>query len=212
MDIFYEIKSRVKMKDLLESYSIRPFRGTNIYRCVFHNDKHPSARITPDTDRFHCFVCNKAWDIFDFVQEYENCDIKTAIQILDARFDLGLLRELSHKQKLEIARQRRERELLKKQEEREKRLEKALCDYLLEEIEKNNELKAIGHLTRRDYKNGEFPFDAIFFTAVKRELWLNWLYDVFSGAKRNNLVSFDFIYGNDKKILLNMIKNGDIEI
>lgn len=212
MDIFYEIKSRVKMRDLLENYGIRPYRGTNIYRCVFHNDKHPSARITPDSDRFHCFVCNKAWDIFDFVQEYENCDLKKAIQILDARFDLGLLGEMTFKQKLEFARQRRERELQKKQEEKDRQYEKKVCHYILQEIEKNNELKAIGHLTKRDYKNKVFPLDILFFTAVKRELWLDWLYNVCSGAKRNELVSFDFIYGNDKKIILSMIKNGDIEI
>ena len=56
MNIIEEMKNRVSMRELLESYGIYPHRGRNIYRCLSHSpDKNPSAGMTKDEQKFHCF-------------------------------------------------------------------------------------------------------------------------------------------------------------
>lgn len=69
-----EIKEQVSMTSLLFQYGIEVKRG--MCKCPFHNDRSPSMKVYKDG--CHCFTCSKSWDVFSFVQEYENCDFKTA--------------------------------------------------------------------------------------------------------------------------------------
>ena len=111
MNILDDIKSKVSMLQVLELYNQFPVRGKNNYRCFVHSpDKRPSAGLTKTRDKFHCFACGYTGNIFDVVQHFEKCDLKTAMRILDDKFNLGLYRELTHKEKLELARQMKERE------------------------------------------------------------------------------------------------------
>jgi DNA primase len=116
MNIIDDIKERVSMLDVLQSYGQYPARGRNNYRCFVHDDHRPSAGLTKDGTKFHCFACGYTGNIFDVVQHFEQCDLKTAMKIIDEKFNLGLLRELSHREKLELARQRKERERKKAEE------------------------------------------------------------------------------------------------
>ena len=97
MNIIDDIRERVSMLDVLQLYGQYPVRGRNNYRCFAHQDNHPSAGLTKSGDKFHCFSCNYTGNIFDVVQHFEKCDLKTAMRILDYKFNLGLYRQLTHK-------------------------------------------------------------------------------------------------------------------
>jgi DNA primase len=73
---FEEVKSRVRMHDVLAHYGLmegtqeKPSRrGLELrLRCPFHEDKTPSLSINAESGKFHCFGCHaKGGDIFDFV-------------------------------------------------------------------------------------------------------------------------------------------------
>lgn len=72
-----EIKSSVKLMDLLSEYGIKPDRKGFIC-CPFHNEKTPSMKIYPKSNTYYCFGCGASGDVFKFIQNMENCDFKTA--------------------------------------------------------------------------------------------------------------------------------------
>lgn len=206
-----EIKSRVSMKDCLAFYGIYPIRGTNIYRCPFHEDSHPSANIIKGTELFHCFPCNETWDIIDVVMEFENCDFKTAMKVLDDRYGLRLYGELSHKEKLELARRLREIEKQKQEKLWWERFEKVVLADIVKDLRMWEEIQRATHITRGEYRRGEWQFADLFFESLKKQDWLNWLYDAICGFDHPEC-EYDYIYPADKRELLEMIKNGEITI
>ncbi len=78
-----EIKQSVSMRSVVERYGI-PINRSGFCRCTFHSEKTASMKIYKDS--FHCFGCGKSGDVFTFVQNAENCDFKTAFQILGGNY------------------------------------------------------------------------------------------------------------------------------
>jgi hypothetical protein len=211
MDIINDIKDRVSMRELLEAYGIYPKRGNNIYLCINHIEKNPSANIVKGYDKFHCFSCGFTGDIFDVVMLMEKCDLKTATNILDAKFNLGLLGNLSHKEKLELARKRKEREKAKKVKEAWERYEKKVINHVSVMLQGWEEVLRETHITRGEYKKNQWQYENLFFTALKKCEWYNWLYDVLC-ENIHPECEYDYIYGTNKKELLGMIRKGEIEV
>lgn len=213
MGILDEIKSRVAMRDVLDYYGVHPVRGTNIYCCPFHQDKKPSANIIKNCEKFHCFSCQWTGDIFDVVQYFEKCDQKQAMRILDDRYNLGLYKQLTHKEKLEIARKQRERERAKAEKLAWEKFEKDTRHEILRQIEYWEAVQKQNHLTRGEYKHGTWSQErsSLFFTALKKQHWLNWLYDTICELQHPEY-EFDYIYENNKKQLLEKIKKGEIKL
>ena len=210
MNVIEEMKNRVGMRELLESYGIYPHRGRNIYRCLAHQpDKNPSANLTKDNRKFHCYSCNFTGDIFDVVMLLDKCDLKTATKIIDDRFRLGLLHKLSHKEKLELARQRKERERAKAEKLWWERYERSVLNEIVKWLRFWEQVQKDTHITRGEYKRGEWQFADLFFTALKRQDWLNWLYNVICGTDHPEC-EFDFTMSIDKRELLEKIRRGEI--
>lgn len=210
-DIKEEIKRRVAIKDCLAFYGIYPTRGTNIYCCPFHQDSHPSANIIKGTELFHCFPCNKTWDAIDIVREFENCDFKTAMKTLDERYGLGLYGELSHKEKLELARRLKEIEKQKQDKLWWQEYEKVVLTDIIKALRFWEQVQKLTHITRGEYRRGEWKFADLFFESLKRQDWLNWLYDAVCGFDHPEC-EYDFVYPSGKRELLEMIKSGAISI
>lgn len=212
MNILDEIKEKVSMLDVLQLYGIYPVRGKNNYRCFVHSpDKHPSAGITKDGQRWHCFSCNYTGNIFDVVQHFEKCDLKTAMRILDYKFNLGLYRQLTHKEKLELARQMKERERERKEKLWWERFEKVVLADIIKELRMWEEIQRATHITRGEYRRGEWEFADLFFESLKQQDWLNWLYDAICGFDHPEC-EYDFVYPADKKEILKMIMKGEIVV
>ena len=82
-----EIKSRLKMQQVLDYYGIERNRANRI-RCVLHNGQDFNCGIK---DHYiHCFVCGQSADVIKFVQVYFCLDFQSAISKLNDDFKLGL--------------------------------------------------------------------------------------------------------------------------
>ena len=211
MNVIEEMKNRVSMRELLESYGIYPKRGTNIYLCINHSEKNPSANIVKGCEKFHCFSCGFTGDIFDVVMLMDKCNLKTATKIIDNRFRLGILHELTHKEKLELARQRKERERAKAEKLWWEQYEKSVLNEIIRQLRMWEEIQTATHITRGEYKRGEWEFADLFFTALKRQDWLNWLYDAICGFDHPEC-EFDYTHPFSKRELLEKIRKGEIEV
>lgn len=211
MDLFEKIKQRVSMKDVLELYGIYPVRGNNIYRCFVHNDQKPSANIIKGCEKFHCFSCQYTGDIFDVVEHFEKCERKESIRILDNKFHLGLCKDLTKEEKLLLAQQQRKREKEKAEKLAWKKFEQRVLNKILENLKVWEQVQKDTHITRGEYRRGEWQNSDLFFFSLKQQKWLNWLYDTICGFDHPEC-EFDYTYGKDKKEILKGIKMGEIAI
>ena len=212
MNILEIIKERVSMLDVLELYGqtpVRRFGGTN-YKCFAHMDTRPSAGLTKE-GKFHCFSCGWTGNIFDVVQHFEQCDIKKAMKILDEKLHLGVYQELSESEKREIARQIKEKEKERQEKLWWEQYEKVVLADVVKELRVWEDIQRATHITRGEYRRGEWQFDDLFFESLKKQDWLNWLYDAVCGLDHPEC-EYDYIYPADKKELLEMIKSGAINI
>ncbi len=80
--------------DLISSY-IQVKKAGSQFRanCPFHNEKTPSFYITPHSQRFHCFGCNKGGNAISFVMEHENLPFPEAVKKLASRAGIHLIEE-----------------------------------------------------------------------------------------------------------------------
>jgi hypothetical protein len=203
------IKEKVSMEELLEKYGIH--RERKNYLCPFHPDKKPSAGI----DRngwFHCFSCGVNYNVIEFVKAYEKCDIKTAIQKIDLIFGLGLNKAYSKQQLKEFRLAKEKNELQKKIEQREKREEQQVLSEIIKELRFWENIGNICHPTRGEIRTDTWELADMFFMSLKKQVWLNWLYDKVCGFDSPES-EFDYIYyAINKKDMVRKILNKEIEI
>lgn len=202
MNIIDDIIERVSMLDVLQLYGQYPVRGRNNYRCFAHDDRRPSAGLTKTGDKFHCFACGYTGNIFDVVQHFEKCDLKTAMRILDDKFNLGLYRELSHKEKLELARQMKERERERQEKLWWQEYEKVVLADIIKELRRYEDLERIFRIEKGQYR-GEWgnEFGDTYFYMLKELNRLDNLYDEICDSNEES-----------KRELLAKIKDGKIVV
>lgn len=73
-----EVKAMNAVPDILMQYGVQVRRG----RCkaICHNGKHYTAKVSDEL--YYCFKCSKSMDVFDIVMHFNNCDFKTAFELL----------------------------------------------------------------------------------------------------------------------------------
>jgi hypothetical protein len=76
------VLSQVSIYDVLEMYGVE--RSHDKVVCPFpdHNDDNPSLIVYGETNSFHCFGCNKGWNVIDFVMYMDGCDFVSAVKKL----------------------------------------------------------------------------------------------------------------------------------
>jgi len=50
--------------------------------CPFHQEKHPSFFLYPETNSFHCFGCGISGDVIEFVKQVKKINFKQAVIFL----------------------------------------------------------------------------------------------------------------------------------
>ena len=126
MNYANEIKSRLKMQQVLDYYGIERNRANRI-RCVLHNGQDFNCGIK---DHYiHCFVCGQSADVIKFVQVYFCLDFQSAISKLNDDFRLGLPigKKIDRRTQLEMNKASFERK--RKIESEKKRREQIESDY-----------------------------------------------------------------------------------
>jgi DNA primase len=90
-DDIERIRSTVSVVDLIGQHVQLKRAGRNwVGLCPFHAEKSPSFNVREETGRYKCFGCDKAGDIFTFVQEIEHTDFVGAVEYLANRAGIQL--------------------------------------------------------------------------------------------------------------------------
>ena len=91
MSVFAEIKARLSLPDVIAEY-VEIYPAGAYYKCLcpFHGEKTPSLMISPEKGIWHCFGCGAGGDVFQFVQDYENLDLKETLQRLAQKAGVSL--------------------------------------------------------------------------------------------------------------------------
>ena len=90
-DDIERIRSSVSIVDVVGQHVQLKRTGRNwVGLCPFHAEKTPSFNVREETGRYRCFGCDKAGDIFTFVQEIEHTDFVGAVEHLAGRAGIQL--------------------------------------------------------------------------------------------------------------------------
>lgn len=117
-----EIKSRIKMPELLRFYGIEVDRHNRI-PCPIHSGTDRNCGVKDGY--IHCFVCGQSADQIDVVQKMFSLSFLDALKKIDADFGLGLYGERSLD---DLIRAKYAREALEAKRKREKREKKKAED------------------------------------------------------------------------------------
>jgi DNA primase len=78
-----EIKNRLDIVDQISKYvKLKPAGKNYSGLCPFHAEKTPSFIVSPELQRYKCFGCGEAGDIFNFIQKIENIDFPETLEKL----------------------------------------------------------------------------------------------------------------------------------
>ena len=90
-DLVKEIKRRLSITDLIESYtSIKKTGKGYVGLCPFHDDHNPSMHVDDEKGLFHCFSCGAGGDILGFYMRYNNITFPEAISELAKRANISV--------------------------------------------------------------------------------------------------------------------------
>ena len=161
MNYAYEIKSRLKMPEVLDYYGIERNRANRI-RCVLHNGQDFNCGIK---DHYiHCFVCGQSADVIKFVQVYFDLDFQSAIIKLNDDFRLGLPigKKIDRRTQLEMNKAAFERKRKIEAEKKHREKIESACWAAFDEWKRLDDNK-------RNYapKTQSDPFHPLFVEAIK---------------------------------------------
>jgi len=88
-----QIKTSVDIFDILDKYGIKyQGRFKHMISCFIHADTNPSMCIYPDVNKLHCFGgCGRSYDCIDVVMAMENCDLPSAVRLIENWFGISEL-------------------------------------------------------------------------------------------------------------------------
>lgn len=82
MDDVAAIKEQVRIATVLRDYKVDFYGGAEAEQihCPFHYpDTNKSCRVYHNTDSLYCFVCDKSWDVIEFVKDKEELTFGQAV-------------------------------------------------------------------------------------------------------------------------------------
>lgn len=205
------IKKRIDMRTLLDRLKIYPTRGNNCYKCIFHDDNNPSAGITKDGKTFHCFACGISASVIDVVMRILNLDYLSACKWIDDEFTLGIFKELGENEKIELKLAEEKRRKEKEQKEHLFEMRKKILKKICEELEICKQIQKETHITKGEYRKGEWALGDLYFYALKRQKWLNWLYDTILEIPCEEC-EWDYTIGKNAEDIIKKIEENKLEI
>jgi len=86
------IKQNISLLRLIESqgYEIKRHGKDYVICCPFHEDVSPSLVITPDKNLFHCFGCDAAGSVIDWVMKTQGVNDNRGTTIIGGHDRMAL--------------------------------------------------------------------------------------------------------------------------
>lgn len=83
-DELARLKSDVSLLALVEQqgYTVTRMGKDHAIQCPFHDDDTPSLIISPQTNLFHCFGCEAAGSVVDWVMKTQGVSFRHAVEVL----------------------------------------------------------------------------------------------------------------------------------
>jgi len=89
--IIDEISRRTDILDIVGSHVVLSRKGDRWWGlCPFHNEKTPSFSVSPDTNLFYCFGCQKGGSVLQFVMEMEALSFPETVAKLAEKAGIAL--------------------------------------------------------------------------------------------------------------------------
>lgn len=206
------ILERVSAKDVLDRYWSSPDRNGR-YKCCFHNGNDYNMSLQHN-EKAHCFVCGNSGNAINIVKAIFGLNAKQAMEKINSDFGLGLDKPLTKKQKMEFAARE---EALRKRKAEIKAEEEFVDDLFMKLTAKVKAWEVIEFKTRqRDRDMHEYAESKDFLANCKaqREVerldYLFWL--LLQGRPQSDGSYWEMVYGDDKYVVLEKIKKGEITI
>jgi len=90
-EIINQIIDKVNISEVISEYiPVLPDGGGFKSICPFHNDTHPSMKISPVKRIFKCFSCGAGGNVIQFVQKYEQIPFNDAVAKLAKRIGIEI--------------------------------------------------------------------------------------------------------------------------
>lgn len=90
-EIIEKVKDSANIVDVVSDYV--PLKKQGVYYvglCPFHDDHHPSMKVSPNRGTFHCYSCDAKGDAIKFVQEKENVSFPEAVRRLANKYGISI--------------------------------------------------------------------------------------------------------------------------
>ncbi|WP_283170380.1 DNA primase [Curtanaerobium respiraculi] len=85
------VREATDIVSLFQDRCVLKQRGREFWCCCpFHEEKSPSCKIDPNTQRYYCFGCHESGDVFTFVMKTEDVDFPDAVRRLADRANIEI--------------------------------------------------------------------------------------------------------------------------
>lgn len=90
-DIIERVKDSANIVEVVSEYISLKKQGVYyVGLCPFHEDHHPSMKVSPNRGTYHCYSCDAKGDAIKFVQEKENVSFPEAVRRLANKYGISI--------------------------------------------------------------------------------------------------------------------------
>lgn len=90
-DIIEQVKDTANIVEVISEYV--PLKKQGVYYvgvCPFHDDHHPSMKVSPNRGTYHCYACDAKGDAIKFVQEIAHVSFPEAVRRLANKYGISI--------------------------------------------------------------------------------------------------------------------------
>lgn len=90
-DIIERVKDSANIVEVVSEYISLKKQGVYyVGLCPFHDDHHPSMKVSPNRGTYHCYSCDAKGDAIKFVQEKEHVSFPEAVRRLANKYGISI--------------------------------------------------------------------------------------------------------------------------
>lgn len=90
-DIIEQVKDKANIVEVTSEYISLKKQGVYyVGLCPFHDDHHPSMKVSPNRGTYHCYSCDAKGDAIKFVQEKEHVSFPEAVRRLANKYGISI--------------------------------------------------------------------------------------------------------------------------